>query len=152
MPNQPARPSFQDLPVAHLRPHPDRVSHFAATDLHDAAQLDSVREFGILCPVAVSPEADGAHTVIDGHRRLACAKALGHATVPCAVHGFQSEAASLKTLFVLNTMTKPWSQAARRAYFLRVGLTPGEVEAVAGLSELEQGAYLRKRFLDRGGE
>lgn len=55
---------------------PGRVSGHSLYEL-----LASVKQVGILQPILVSQSLD----VIDGHRRLACAKLAGLETVPCIV-------------------------------------------------------------------
>jgi hypothetical protein len=55
-----------------------------AADLDDL--LPSIREHGILVALVVIPEGRlGTWEVISGHRRLACARALGLTKVPCEV-------------------------------------------------------------------
>jgi len=56
----------------------------AVTQIDDL--LPSIREHGILVPLIVAPEAKASSwEVISGHRRLACALALGLPHVPCEV-------------------------------------------------------------------
>ncbi len=83
----------QTVAIAPERLNPNRFSISIYGDA--AAQIDdllpSIREHGILVALIVVPEP-GAESweVISGHRRLACAVALGLSEVPCVVRKLPS--------------------------------------------------------------
>jgi ParB family transcriptional regulator, chromosome partitioning protein len=79
--------------------------------------LLSVREFGILVPLVVAPEpAQGSWEVISGHRRLACALALGLPKVPCVIRSLPSGLARWKVVLEYNRQRrKTFSQLMREA-------------------------------------
>jgi hypothetical protein len=54
----------------------------------DAALVDSVREYGVICPIVI----DEHDNILKGHRRVAAATHCGHETVPtCSVAGNNEE-------------------------------------------------------------
>ena len=71
-----------------------RASRFSRSIYGDPAAetddlLQSIRDHGILVPLVVARWTEQeAWEVISGHRRLACAIALGLARVPCEVRTF----------------------------------------------------------------
>jgi ParB family chromosome partitioning protein len=67
------------IAVALLIAHPGNVRR----DLDLSADfLASINENGVLVPLRITSDADGAYRVIDGHRRLAAAAQVGLAEVP----------------------------------------------------------------------
>jgi hypothetical protein len=51
----------------------------------------SVREKGVLLPLVVAPLADGTNLLIDGRKRLDCARAAKHKDVPVAFRDLKSK-------------------------------------------------------------
>ena len=77
--------------------------------------LGSIRDEGILVPLVVTPEGIGWE-VLSGHRRLACARALGMAEVPCAVRELAAPAARRRAVLDYNRQRrKTFSQLMREA-------------------------------------
>lgn len=63
--------------------------------VHNTTDLQSsIREVGILNPLSVR-ESEGGYELIDGHRRLTAARALGLSEVPCVVHSGEQDALDL---------------------------------------------------------
>jgi ParB family chromosome partitioning protein len=84
----------------------------------ETAGLDeSIREHGILVPLVVEPgPVEGRWEILSGHRRWACARAIGLAEVPCEVRPRQSEAARRRAILEYNRhRRKSFSQLMREA-------------------------------------
>jgi ParB-like chromosome segregation protein Spo0J len=85
----------------------------SAADVGDL--LTSIQGEGLLVPLVVSPLVAGWE-VISGHRRLACARALGWPEVPCEIRTFSSKAARQRAVLEYNRQrTKTFSQRMREA-------------------------------------
>jgi ParB family chromosome partitioning protein len=70
-----------NVAIGKLRPNPENPS----IDLGDVSELvESIREFGILEPLVVSPDK-GGYIVVCGHRRVAAAKKAGLKECPVVV-------------------------------------------------------------------
>jgi ParB family chromosome partitioning protein len=72
------------IPISNLSPHPDNPRK----DLGDLSELaESIRASGVLQNLIVVPTTgeNDRYTVVVGHRRLAAAKLIGLADVPCSV-------------------------------------------------------------------
>jgi ParB family chromosome partitioning protein len=84
--------------VSRIRPRPDQPrQHFDEQALRQLAV--SIREQGILQPLVVTPERDGAYTLIAGERRLRAAQFAGLTEVPVVVrHADPAEAYELALL------------------------------------------------------
>jgi ParB family transcriptional regulator, chromosome partitioning protein len=86
-----------------------------------AAEIDdllpSIRENGILVPLVVVPNREQASwEVISGHRRLACAQALGMTEVPCEVRHRLDDTAQRQIILEYNRQRrKTFSQLMREA-------------------------------------
>ena len=77
--------------------------------------LESVRAEGVLVPLVVARVGTGWE-VVSGHRRLACALALGLAEVPCEVRQFGTRAARRLAILEYNRQRrKTFSQMMREA-------------------------------------
>ncbi len=84
-------------PVRLIPPQDLSVNRFSleiygdpATEIDDL--LESVRTHGVLVPLVICATRAGWE-VLSGHRRLACARALGLTEVPCEIREIQGEAA-----------------------------------------------------------
>lgn len=70
-----------NVAIGKLRPNPEN----SRIDLGDVSELvESIREFGILEPLVVSPDK-GGYIVVCGHRRVAAAKKAGLKECPVVV-------------------------------------------------------------------
>lgn len=77
--------------------------------------VESIRGHGILVPLVVCPEGDGWE-VISGNRRLACARELRLAAVPCEVRVFRTKAERRLAVLEYNRQRrKTFSQSMREA-------------------------------------
>lgn len=103
------------LPTAALRPSLFSLSLYGDPDAEAGDLLESVRAEGILVPLVVTLEGE-RWEVISGHRRLACARALDLAEVPCEVRDFGSPAARKLAVLEYNRQRrKTFSQLMREA-------------------------------------
>jgi len=64
----------------------------------ESSMFKSVRRFGQLTPVVVDVEKGGGHEMIDGFKRLRCARTLGMGRVPCVSLGADEAAGILEVL------------------------------------------------------
>ena len=81
----PAAADPRDRRPRDLSPNPFSIAIYGDPDAEIGDLIESVRAHGILVPLVVAPRRDDGWEVVSGHRRLACARALGLAEVPCEV-------------------------------------------------------------------
>jgi hypothetical protein len=105
-----------------LDPKHLKTSHFSLSIYGDPARdvddlKESIRAHGVLVPLVVAPGANrGGWEVISGHRRLACALALGLNEVPCQVRSLQTERARRQAVLEYNRQRrKSFTQLMREA-------------------------------------
>src|SRR4051812_39932654 len=79
--------------------------------------LGSIREHGILVPLVVAAGLEpGTWDILSGHRRWACARALGLEAVPCEVRRVRSEVSRRSLVLEFNRQRrKSFSQLMREA-------------------------------------
>jgi hypothetical protein len=79
--------------------------------------VESIRKHGVLVPLVVAAEADTkTYELISGHRRLACARAVGLTEVPCEVRLLGSRTARRRAVLEYNRQRrKTFSQMMREA-------------------------------------
>src|SRR5262249_41006756 len=101
-----------------LRPNPFSLSLYGDPSAEIDDLMPSVREHGILVPLVVAAPGPEPETweVISGHRRLACARALGMGAVPCQVRRLPRGAARQAAILEYNRQRrKTFSQLMREA-------------------------------------
>ena len=75
---------IEKIPVEKLKPNPYQPrQHFDDKALHDLA--DSIRQYGIVQPLVVTPLKEGSYYLIAGERRWRSAKLAGLQTVPAII-------------------------------------------------------------------
>jgi hypothetical protein len=115
--------------------------------------LESIRVHGVLVPLVVCQGKTGWE-VLSGHRRLACARALGLSTLPCEVRALRSGAARRRAIVEYNRQRrKTFSQLMREADALEaIYSTEANRRRRANLRQavFEEGA-VRRNSDDRGG-
>jgi ParB family chromosome partitioning protein len=119
------RPSPSPSPIAVDRIRPSAFSITIYGDPHAEIDdlIESIRRHGVLVPLVVVAETrtktkTKAETfeVVSGHRRLACARALGLTEVPCEVRPLGSQAARRRAVLEYNRQrSKTFSQMMREA-------------------------------------
>jgi ParB family transcriptional regulator, chromosome partitioning protein len=110
-------PQRMALPVQRLKPNPFSISIYGDPSAEIDDLLPSIREHGVLVAlvVAAGPLA-GTWEVISGHRRLACAQALGLAKIPCEVHHMPDGTERRRSILEYNRQRrKTFSQLMREA-------------------------------------
>src|SRR5262245_8984845 len=80
-------PETSGIAPERLRPNPCSISLYGDPSGEVDDLIASVREHGILVPLVVAAPGPEPETweVVSGHRRLACARALGMTEVPCQI-------------------------------------------------------------------
>ena len=121
-------PAIRNLPTASLRACRFSLEVYGDPEFEVAAEadglLDSIRDRGILVPLVATPEGDGFE-VLSGHRRLACARALGLGIVPCEVRRVPRGAIRRRAVLDYNRQRrKTFSQLMREADALESLLAP----------------------------
>lgn len=114
-----------DIPASRttmLAPSQLKVNQFSVSIYGDPATeiddlLSSIRDQGILVPLVVVSEPDQNHfEVISGHRRLACAQALGLGKLPCEVRQLPDAVTRQRAVLHYNRQHhKGFSQLMREA-------------------------------------
>lgn len=91
--DSPASPNteIRRIATASIRTNPISVAIYGEPAGETAGLLDGIRDHGILVPLVVHRlPASASWELISGHRRLACARALDLAEVPCIVRTFDA--------------------------------------------------------------
>lgn len=89
--------TYLEIPVDDIRPNPDQPrSRFDDESLDELAA--SIVEVGVLQPVVVSREDDGALHLIAGERRWRAARRAGLSTIPAVVRGSTGDTTLIEAL------------------------------------------------------
>ena len=103
------------LAAADLASNAFSIEIYGEPDGETDGLLESIRAHGVLVPLVVRPLGNGWE-VVSGHRRLACARALGLSEVPCEVRELRSRAACRLAVLEYNRQRrKTFSQMMREA-------------------------------------
>ncbi|MGO0122230.1 ParB/RepB/Spo0J family partition protein [Desulfothermobacter acidiphilus] len=107
-----------EVPVDLLKPHPQNEELFGKRptgELWDAF-VESVREMGIIVPLAVTPD----YTVLAGHLRLEAAKEAGLETVPVVIRNVDpASPEALAFMLTENTLRRHFSPMQLAAFIRR---------------------------------
>lgn len=108
-------PQVRLIPADDLKLNSFSLSLYGKPESEIGDLLDGVRTHGILVPLVVCK--DGATwEVLSGHRRLACARALGLSEVPCEVREVEGQSARRLAVLEYNRQRrKTFSQLMREA-------------------------------------
>lgn len=91
----------RQLPVDALEDNP--LNRFSmAEDEQFLSTLTSVEQDGFLDDIIVTPSGDERWRIVSGHRRVAAARKLGKATVPCKVREYADTLSELRALMGAN--------------------------------------------------
>ena len=71
--------------------HPFKVKQDEAM----AEMVDSVRQYGVLVPALVRPNADGGYEMVAGHRRKCAAMLAGITEMPCIIRNLTDDEATI---------------------------------------------------------
>ena len=88
------REKVLESPLSELHPFKDHP--FKVKD--DEAMMetaDSIRQYGVLVPAIVRPDAGGGYELIAGHRRHHASELAGKETLPCIVRNLDDDAATI---------------------------------------------------------
>ena len=110
-----ARPAIRRIPVGKLRSNPFSLETYGdpAAEIDDL--IDGIRQQGILVPLVVVRDEEGWE-VLSGHRRLACALALGLPDAPCQVRDVPPGSPRRRAVLEYNRQRrKTFSQMMREA-------------------------------------
>lgn len=103
------------LPTATLEPNPFSLALYGDPAAELDGLIESIRTHGILVPLVVV-RSKSAWQVVSGHRRLACARALGLAQVPTEIRSIpDGPARRLAVLEYNRQRRKTFSQSMREA-------------------------------------
>ena len=89
-----SREKVVEIPLSELHPFKDHP--FKVKD--DEAMMetaDSIRQYGVLVPAIVRPDADGGYELVAGHRRHHASELPGKETLPCIVRDLDDDAATI---------------------------------------------------------
>lgn len=57
--------------------------------------VESIREYGVICPLIVRSGKEGGYEIIAGHRRKRACELIGLKTVPCFIRNLTDEEATI---------------------------------------------------------
>lgn len=89
-----SREKVVEIPLSELHPFKDHP--FKVKD--DEAMMetaDSIRQYGVLVPAIVRPDAGGGYELVAGHRRHHASELAGKETLPCIVRNLDDDAATI---------------------------------------------------------
>ena len=89
-----SREKVVEIPLSELHPFKDHP--FKVKD--DEAMMetaDSIRQYGVLVPAIVRPDADGGYELVAGHRLHHASELAGKETLPCIVRDLDDDAATI---------------------------------------------------------
>jgi ParB/RepB/Spo0J family partition protein len=83
-----AEDRVESIPVDRLEPNPHQPrTHFDQAALNELSQ--SIKQYGVVQPLVVTPVKDGKYTLVAGERRWRASKLAGLKTVPAIIRGRQ---------------------------------------------------------------
>lgn len=141
----PQHKESQHLPLDRIRPNPHQPRrHFEAEALEELAS--SIRQHGVLQPVAVRPVREG-YELIAGERRVRASKLAGLTTIPAVVHGAVNDQQMLELALVENVQRQDLDAIERALGFQRMqselGMTQEAVADRVGLRRSTVANHLR---------
>jgi ParB family transcriptional regulator, chromosome partitioning protein len=101
-------PSLLRIPIGQVVPGPN-----ARGDLGDLTELrTSIAAMGILTPVIVEPVGADRYRLIEGHRRHACAKALGFTHIDAVLRRVANDGHRLRVQLAIHAQRAPFDPIA----------------------------------------
>ena len=118
---------------------------FTVSDNEDmAALVDSVRNNGIVLPLAVRPAKDGKYEIVSGHRRTRAARILGLDKVPCIIGDWDDETAKILSVDTNLHRSEILPSEKARSYDLRI-----KAMKKLGLSETGSDSAYTEEFAEK---
>lgn len=123
---------LQILPINKLRT--DRDNPRIISELFDDRNVffRSIRDDGVMVPIAVSDMEDGTYLIVDGNRRFMCARALRYDTLPCRVYPRLSPGEIQTRRFIANTTVKDLTKDEKRRQLQRPRRMGATIDACDG--------------------
>ncbi len=135
------------IPTVYLQPDSFSLSIYGDPDAEIHGLRTSIRQFGILVALVVTPGSrPGTWEVISGHRRLACALSLGLSEVPCEVREIPAGDARRSAILEFNRhRRKTFTQTMREADALEELWAPkANSRRLANLNQRTDGAVISR--------
>lgn len=139
------------IPPTQLRPSRFSRSIYGDSGAITDDLITSVRDHGILVSLVVAAGREpGTWEVISGHRRLACALALGLTRIPCETRSFSNDAARRLAILEYNRQRqKNFSQTMREADALEeLWVTQARSRCLANLRRGKSEQHARSEHAD----
>lgn len=146
----------RSLPVESLEDNP--LNRFSmAEDEQFLSTMASVEKDGFLEDIIVTPSGEGRWRIVSGHRRVAAARKLGKASVPCKVREYPDRLSELRALMGANLHRRnlsPFDMARQletlREVLRQEGRLPENVKEQAELmaEQTELSRATVERYLD----
>jgi len=95
------------IPPDMIDPNPENP-RLIFDEKQDLALLESIDEVGILVPLSVFSDKPGRYTLLDGERRLRCAKRLNLKTVPANIIAKPSKIENILRMFNIHNIREKW--------------------------------------------
>ena len=124
----------QAIRLLDISPDPDQPrKHFDPDDLQELA--NSIRESGLLQPITIRPDGDGAYMLIAGERRYRACRSLEWETIPAIVRDDLSDKETVLLQLLENTARQdlnPIEEAKAYRKMVDEGFTVEEIAKASG--------------------
>lgn len=150
------------VPIDSVRESGHDMRRVRTSATEDAALTESIRTCGVRVALIVRQAAGDGYLVVEGHRRLRCARAAGLAYIPVDVQDITEEQASLfqGVVNMVRAPIHPVDQWRHVRGMIDAGSTPAQAAQALGLNErqarrMDRLANLHPKMLDlieRAGE
>lgn len=104
---------FREVEVTKLFVDPNQPREDFNTEGDKNRLILSIKDLGIQQPIAVVKINDDEYRIIDGHRRLLCAKEIGMQKVPCRIYENLSAEAVERVRYELQNNRRLWKPTER---------------------------------------
>lgn len=111
--------TYKDISLSQIRPAADHRMD-GVKDVTESRLYHSIKELGILDPVAVCGEGRQNYTIIDGHRRYQVAERLHYKIIPCHVYPRMGRGDRERLRFELQTNVQALSPLERSRLIARI--------------------------------
>lgn len=111
--------TYKDLAISDIQPAADHRQD-EGNDLESSRLYLSIKELGMLDPIAVCEDGHREYTIIDGHRRYQVADRLRHKTIRCHVYPRMDRGNRERLRFELQTNIRELSPLERSRVIARI--------------------------------